>query len=214
MRFQQDEIFSLLSHRVSAVCWQVVVFLHRSSSQSQNSCVPGRATATPQPELLYSVLYGERCLSNSLPRKPWKSISVGCAAGVIDSGFSRTKERGLHIYVHASPGPAVDSVLWSSMTVLGKGSDSSPQCTEFGLSLVNYAFNTVGYTEEFGGEGCSITMTVIKKWLRLRICCKVGLFSRFSALCIQYNAKWSGLSSHRKIYHNILIQIISKLSQE
>ena len=105
------EIFSLLLHRVSAIRKRVVVFLHRSSSRSQNSCVSGCAPAKLQPELLFSVLYEERCLSSSLSRKPWKSISVGCAAGMIDSGSSKTKERGLHIYVHASHDPAVDSML-------------------------------------------------------------------------------------------------------
>lgn len=121
--FQLDELFSLLLHWVSAVCEQLVVFLHCSYSQSQYSC----GTVKLQPEFLVFVLYGERCLCNSLSRKPWKSISTGCAAGMIDSSSSKTKERGLHIYVNVSPVPAVDSLLWSSMDMFGKGSDNTPQ---------------------------------------------------------------------------------------
>lgn len=39
---------------------------------------------------------------------------------MIDSGSSKTKERGLHIYVHAFPDPAVDLVLWPLWTCLQK----------------------------------------------------------------------------------------------
>lgn len=73
--------------------------------------VSGCTSAKLLPEGLFSVLYGERCLSNSVSKKQWKSISVGCAAGVTDSSASKTKGHDLHIYVYAFPDQVVDSAL-------------------------------------------------------------------------------------------------------
>lgn len=61
---------------------------------------------------------------------------------------------------------------------LGRG-QTTPNSIQFALPLVEYVFNTVGYTEKFLREGCYIIMSIMHKLLKLGIYYKDGLFLCF-----------------------------------